>query len=210
MALNPYRPAPVVLTAQTAPPATIGGPTVPTPLVRQVPAAVQLESQVLKEGVEVLTLRLTTPLPSQVRYRRPFAYATEPNEALLWTPTQTSAPVYGAPDGKSCPFVPPRFAGLSRNPWPYLPVVNIRLGLISTGEIEPRSRSGPHQCADQSCGWKNDVAAPRVGAVLITESLFTDPLQGIALPVAKKGLPVESSTTTPPGAQMPSAVVGDS
>ena len=81
---------------------------------------------------------------------------------------------------------------------------------MRTGLIEPRSRSGPHQWADQSSGWKKDIAVPRVEAVLITESLFTAPLQGIALPVAKKALPVESSRTTPPGAQMPSAVLGDS
>ena len=94
-----------------------------------------------------------------------------------------------------------------RNPCPYLPVVNIRLGLISTGLTDPRSRSGPHQCALQSRGWKN-VGDPRVELVRMTESLLMAPPHGMALPVAKNTLLVVSSMTTPPPAQMPSACEG--
>ena len=64
--MKPYSPAPLVLTAHTTPPAMIGGPTVPT-FAYQVPAALQVASQLLNDGAEALTLRLTTPRPSHVR-----------------------------------------------------------------------------------------------------------------------------------------------
>jgi hypothetical protein len=86
--------------------------------------------------------------------------------------------------------------------------VNIKLGLMITGVADPRSKSGPHQLEDQSWGWKKEVAAPSVAAVRITESLLTAPEHGIAFPVAKKTLPVLSSTSTPPAAQTPSPVEG--
>src|SRR5438477_1068351 len=95
--------------------------------------------------------------------------------------------------------------GLIRNPWPYLPVVNMRLGLIRTGVTEPRSVSVEHQWESQSGGW-NCAGDCSVLLVRMTESLSSDPPHGIALPVAKRTLLVESSTTTPPPAQIPSPV----
>src|SRR5690348_15973941 len=100
-------------------------------------------------------------------------------------PWHTSAPTYGDCAGYSWPSVPPRLFGFRRKPWPYLPEVNMRFGLIRTGLAEPRSLSGTHQLSCQSAGWKA-VGEPRAELVPITESLLMAPSHGIALPVAKK------------------------
>src|SRR6266849_8952027 len=78
-----------------------------------------------------------------------------------------------------------RLAGLTRNPPPCLPAVNIKVGLMSTGLADPRSESGPHQLDCQSCGSKK-LGEPSVGVNLTTASLYVDPPQGSAFPVATK------------------------
>ena len=83
----------------------------------------------------------------------------------------------------------------------------MRVGLIKTGLADPRSESGPHQFVCQSSGWKN-VGDVRVGLSRTMESLMDAPLQGIALPVAKKTLWEELSTSTPPAAHTLSALEG--
>src|SRR6202171_6180792 len=108
--------------------------------------------------------------------------------------------------------MPPRFFGLRRKPVPHLPDWNIRLGLIRTELVLPRSASLLHQLPCQSAGTNASsrarVADSRITALFsktgVPSPLAAHPLPGgMAFPELMNSLPVESSTTTPPAAQNP-------
>src|SRR5689334_4893244 len=111
--------------------------------------------------------------------------------------------------------MPPRAWGLTRNPWPYFPVWNASVGLISTMLAEPRSWSVPHQWFCQSCGTKKSSWAMVAESLTIASFSYVgvpSPLalqpKDVPLPEVSNTLPVLSSTTTPPALQNPAPCPG--